>query len=754
MVEEMLKRIKLTNPDDYFSGLNTRNEKGVYFYRIHGYSPEIHAFIRKYYETARKSGAVIEGGLRNPDNNQLAYYREMLGTDFRMDKAAIVADLRKWLPRMQPGQMETVAASIYETLAGLKQSGKNDNMLKNAYIKFMCWLFYVFEPIVNRLGNNALPKILYEGAVGSYELLLLSMLSSAGCDIVLLQYQGDDMYRKYDPDSSRSDVLSVPGMEPFPTDFSLKQIRTEIQGQMEVSRLYGELPKHALCTNAWLSGNPLEDIRKAPADRGTDQNLLYNCFLRIRGVEDRTEYPGMLYRLRMELTGSGRNVVVVNDSLQPPSLEEISHIKRNTYQKLDQMVMDLSRNIFPCPDRELRRFMQKAFVDVLWEDTEKNLNRLMNKAVYVLCWLNRYQHDLFSKQTPCFFFMGGCRTESEALFCRFLARLPVDVVIFNPDLNRPCCLNDSFLYEVNYPQSLSLTEYPEENEVRAGTAAFHAEQDMTTSLYQDTGIYRNQQYEKADTIILRTMYEEIPILWNQEVRYRPHFNVTGDTVNMPVIFAKVSGVKDGDISGYRAAIKNLVTPDTLVIKNVPVITAESDNPMKPYVSGFLKNGRLQKRAIKSHASYPYAILREPVQDYILEKLQQFLDRKPVAGMGENGTEYTVVATVLNLDKETVRMIQHMDFTKKNPKLLYVITKETTLSLEDTIYAAFLNYIGFDVLFFVPTGYQCVERYFNKLLFEEHQAGEYLYDLSPTVFDMSQAGSRRSLREIIFGRKGR
>ena len=40
-------------------------------------------------------------------------------------------------------------------------------MLKNAYIKFMCWLYYKFERIINMLGENKIPKILYEGEINS-----------------------------------------------------------------------------------------------------------------------------------------------------------------------------------------------------------------------------------------------------------------------------------------------------------------------------------------------------------------------------------------------------------------------------------------------------------------------------------------------------------------------------------------------------------------------------------------------------------
>ena len=61
-------------------------------------------------------------------------------------------------------------------------------------------------------------------------------------------------------------------------------------------------------------------------------------------------------------------------------------------------------------------------------------------------------------------------------------------------------------------------------------------------------------------------------------------------------------------------------------------------------------------------------------------------------------------------------------------MIFVITGEKILSLEDTITVAFLNMVGFDIVFFVPTGYQSIEKYFNKKTFEEHQIGEYVYDL--------------------------
>lgn len=42
-------------------------------------------------------------------------------------------------------------------------------------------------------------------------------------------------------------------------------------------------------------------------------------------------------------------------------------------------------------------------------------------------------------------------------------------------------------------------------------------------------------------------------------------------------------------------------------------------------------------------------------------------------------------------------------------------------------------------FFVPTGYQSVEKYFNTKVMEEHQIGEYLYDLQVPNFELIPSG---------------
>lgn len=755
----MFEHKELQDLNDYFQDLGNRREKGVYFYRINGYNNEIKNFIQKYYEAARRSGVIIEGKIPNPDEKNLSYYGEIMGMDFQMNMGFISASLKKWLPRMNDYQRENVSMSIYDTLDDMRKAGKNENMLKNAYIKFMCWLYYKFERIVNQLGENTIPKILYEGNISNYELKLITVLSKAGCDIVLLQYKGDADYLKLDGSSRISNELRMTNMTPFPETFNLAWIRKELEEEINNQRLYGTLPQVLNCTNAWITGKGLNDIRTGIQARGNDPKLFYNCFYRINGVEDKLTYLNELYQFQLEIRNSKRKLLILEQNIPKPAMEEISTIHRNNYKRQDQMLLDLSTNIRYTANIKLQRLMHKAFIDVLLEESKipgMNLNKLTNKAVYLLCWLKRYQADLFLNwnmpDVSCFIYLGGCKTENEAMFVRFLAKLPIDVLILNPNLNTKCCLEDKMLYEINYVESLVVEKFPRENgEIHMGTAAYHAERELDTIMYQGSGIYRNQQYGKANTVTLQTMYEEIAILWDQELKYRPNFSTVDEVVNVPVIFSKISGVKEGLMPLYWESIKNLITDNAVLVKHVPYIRSTDANPIKAHVTEFYKNGKLQRKKIKEHPCYQYGFLREEMQEHILDKLQLLIEQRTIQGTFENGTEYTIISTVLNMNKEIVRLIQKFDFTKKNPKFIYINTTEDIISLEDSILAAFLNLAGFDVLFFVPTGYQSIEKYFNRKIMEEHQIGDYIYDLRVPDFGTIPSNTRHSWREKIFKR---
>ena len=743
---------------DYFSACSRRREQAVFFYRVAGYSGEVAAFLTQYDQAARTNGVVIEGRIPNPDPKQLDYLAEMMGSDFQLDAGFLTQKLTRWLPRLTGAQREAVVTAMTATLQDLQVHGKNENMLRNAYIKYMCWLYYKFERILGRLGGDELPKILYDGTVSSYELQLLVILARAGADIVLLERAGDAGYLRCDPTSQYAGLYQAPGLTPFPADFSLRQLREQGRQQAERQKLYGAPAGIAPCTNAWMKTPDGKEILTAVRARGDDPKLFYNAFVVQYGVEDKLLFPSDMVAFYQQLKREGRKVCLENGRLPPPTPEEIAAVRRRNHQTAEQLAADLAANLQYPNNQQLQTLMRQAFLDVVLEEDKAvggNLNRLLNKAVYLVAWMKRYQKDLFQNwQAPevgVFLLFGACSGDNEALFLRLLAKLPVDVLVLLPDLNAPCVLKDPALLDLHKEHSLPMTDFPvEPSQMRVRTAAYQAEREMDSILYQNTGLYRAKQHQKAEAVTLQTMYEEIGLLWDQELKYRPGFAAEGDTVTVPVLLEKICGIKDGPILPYWLEIKKLVTPETTLVTKLPWQTGLEANPMKPYATQFLRQGRLQREKIKQHKDYPYGILRPEIQDYLLDKLQVLLDEKLIAGTYQNGTEYTIVSTILGLPKDLLRRIQNFDFTKKNPKLIIISTTEETLSLEDSILVAFLNLVGFDILFFVPTGYQSIEKYFQKPFANEHQLGPYHYDLQVPDFRTLHEGGKSSIRKL-FGR---
>lgn len=799
----MQTRLQLTQFDDFWKPLGARQTPGVYFCRIAGYSPGLVQFLEQAMQKRAQMPMQITGKLQNPDGNQLSYLQGALGNAFQCDAAFFETQLKKWLPRLSDAQRTQIANAICQVLEAQRAQGKNENMLRNAYTKFMCWMYYRFEQLLHLLGKDPLPRILYDGELSSHEFQLFCILAQAGCDILLIEPEGDAKYQKLDPKNEQSTLCTWAGNAPFPQDFSLehmlKTYRPPVQSQhpaVSIARPQAsrpappppraQLPRPqpvqrtpqtprtpqavhieprpqrqrtpaelfpnapVIAPNTWLSGNLPADSLTEPATRGERSDYTYTMFVRILGVEDKSSYERDLFLWRKKLEDAGRHVMILEE-LPVPTPDETARVARSNAQSGAQVIASLLPMLRPTANGKLDAAAGRALAEILTELTEANEPpmRIKNKGVYLVCWFNRYFRTLFegysAGKLPVLFYFGICHTAFEALFLRFLARLPLDILEIYPEQTEACCLSDKLLFERVYPETLHLEHFPESADaVSYRTAAYHAEQELTETLYQDSGLYRAHQYQKAAAVSLQTMCEEVYILWDKEAVYRPGFEVIDDTVLVPVLTAKVSGVKNRDTGAYWSQVKRMIDADTICITRLPYMQPVDESRLNPV--SFIKNKKLQREALKNSPAYPYGLLRPEVQDFLLDKVQLLLDSGLIRGTFSQGMEYKILSVAMNLPKEIVRILQKADFTQAVPKVLVAATGETSCSLEDSILFALLHNVCFDVVLFVPTGYQIIEKYYTEPLFTEHQAGEYLYDLQPPYLSGASAGG-----EGIFSR---
>lgn len=747
----MLLHQKIKGLEDFFKRQNERKPKGVYFYRINSYDETILEFIRKYYDLAKREGAIIDKNIENPTADNIAYFNEIIGDKYVHGPGFMAEALKKWLPRIKDYQRASIADGIYDTLEVLRRQGKNIDILKNNFIRIMCWLYYNFYNIMERLGNDDVPKIIFWGNVNFSELSTLKILSNAGADIILVQPGGDSKYMTIDPKSEYSIDLGM-GSESFPAGFDLQWLLKQHEEDKSKRLLYSNKANAKANTNTWLSGDLFEDLKNTR--RGENTSFFYNMFARINGCDNRNTYVNNLYLLYQDLKKANRSIKVINNKITNPSVDEISKIKRGNYANENQLIMDLKKNI-NLKSNTFIDVARDAFVDTMIETGKlmnMDLNKMMNKGIYILCWFQRYIPDLLGNTdihspAPILIYFGNVETDTESLFLNMVAKLPIDVIIFNPE-KKGDKLTGEKLYEVHFEETLKVNEYPTDgNNLSMGTMAYNAERDLDTMMYSDTGMYRDMQFSKANIIKLSTTYEEINIYWKQEARFRPNFSTVDDIVNIPVMFAKISGVANSDTNTYFQNIKDLLTDTTLIYKNENIY--DRNCTVAAGVPSFFKNGRLDREGIKHSQIYKYDYLRAETQDYILDKLSELLRRKTIAGTGQNGTEYKIITIVLDLPKEILRFIQSFDFTKCPPKLIIVNTTETVISLEDSIIVAFLNLIGFDIVFFIPTGYDNVNKYFNNQIMEEHIIGNYLYDIA--IPDFNRLRSVKEKKKSFFSR---
>ena len=200
-----------------------------------------------------------------------------------------------------------------------------------------------------------------------------------------------------------------------------------------------------------------------------------------------------------------------------------------------------------------------------------------------------------------------------------LSKMPIDVIILNPSKANVITPDDPTLLIVDEMDVTNIDKFPTDiSNIRMSTVASSAERELDTLLYQDSGIYRDRQFSKANSLILDTMYEEIAILWDQEPKFRQGYTTVNDHIILPTIFTKVSGVKDGDVKKYWNSIQTLITPETTVItSSTNLLTLKEDD--KQLARLFLLRDGVDREKIKSHSSFKYSYLREDVIEFMFDK---------------------------------------------------------------------------------------------------------------------------------------
>ncbi|MBP3201130.1 MAG: hypothetical protein J6M39_05745 [Lachnospiraceae bacterium] len=255
------------------------------------------------------------------------------------------------------------------------------------------------------------------------------------------------------------------------------------------------------------------------------------------------------------------------------------------------------------------------------------------------------------------------------------------------------------------------------------TIGYKASKEMEEMLYKDSGIYKYKQIKKAASITLKSAHQEIELLWNQDVKYRPGFAIDGEYAKIPVFFSKVNGILDNKFK-YWKYVKSLITKNSVLIRNFNIIKLNFFRRLRFKFINCFNNGNLDVEKLMKCKLYKYGTLQKSIQLHLIEKVKFIIDNRIFRGTFVSGTENKIITVFLNLPTNILRLIHNFDFTGKNPKIIYINVKSEMMPIEDAIIIVLLHYIGFDIVLFTPSGVNCIDQYLNVELINEYQIGEY------------------------------
>ena len=684
------------------------------------------------YAAAKKSGLFFEGRLPMAATTEITAASAYTAADFN-DERSVKVGLQSWLSAQRlPYSAEKLAPALQEAI---KNCGANG---RNTYYVVLCWLIKYL---------NVKPQtLLYIGAANLRELYFLYLMSLAGVNVTYVSYGQDKDFDKFPHSDS---VKTVGGKMSGELQIDFAHIDLSKAAQMSAMRAAAEQVSGAVnqlrTTAAGIFQDFMVDHRTRVVknggvfkDGGADNIPVY-CAALI-GYDDEAVYNNMLLKFKEGFAGSKKQLIFIEKPLDNPNAEEIKQLgsvnRTSVSQMIDELALLIKLNGDPVrtvlAQTELRKLLDRLYTG--------NPTVVYNYGSKLITWLYRCtqarKYAVQYEDIPLILYYGDI-SQSELYFLHFMSLCGFDVLYITPNkqlLDITVDKNlDNRMQIFQLPQSRESGSYPSKAiKMKVATVAYSAERELDTMLYGgDAGIFRDFQFPNSQTVTLKTTLEEIGILWKQEAKYRQGFATSGNLVTVPNIFAKISGVKDGNLSVYWDEIRDRLTPETILRIKGSAPPPQTNIDLSAY-RAYYRNGQIDSEKLKASTLNRFSYLPDRIQDMLLFKLQEAADSGFLKLSGDE-LMCSIMHYGLNLDKEFMKLLQSFDFTKQLPKLIWIDAVEQTFTLEECVQLVLCNLIGFDILIYTPTGYKNLETFVSSDAFEEHTMNEFLYNMEVPRF---------------------
>lgn len=516
-----------------------------------------------------------------------------------------------------------------------------------------------------------------------------------------------------------------------------------------------------------LPKDVLESHKTRLTTRGgcfTEEELIPVYFTAMIGCpQDIDTYKNMLFTLKDDIIKSGKLPIYIDHEMRNPEPDEVNCFKTVNRTDKRQMISALTAIVNVGNDELRTGFAKKSLYNILQGMVNETPGKIFNTGVKLVTWMNRITSNPGfinkNKEIPIILYYGNI-TVTEIIFLHFMSSLGIDVIYFCSDRNVLTSINenntDSKMQVFDLAGTCPVFPFPDKLvKAKVATVAYSAERELDKMLYGDNMMFRDFQFSDMQSMTLKTTYEEIGILWDQDVKYRSGFDVRDNKVLVPNIFAKISGVPDGNLNEYWDDIRSKLTYTTILSLKAPAYKQSDQfslNAYKPFYGGTT----LFIEQIMASPLNKYSFLSDKIQYLIFNKMQEAIDSGFIKLEGDTLVEQ-VMYVGLNLERDILRTIQKFDFTKATPKYIIIDAIEDTFSIIECIQLVLYNLLGFDILIYTPTGYKNIETYVNDKAFECYTMNEFVYSVTVPKFKIPTAPPTTNSNTGLFNRlfkKGR
>lgn len=487
-----------------------------------------------------------------------------------------------------------------------------------------------------------------------------------------------------------------------------------------------------------LTEDLLEDHSARLFSRGGHFNksqLIPVYFLLISGCYEEDTYNNFLYSLRDDIKKTNRPFAFIDTPLEEPGAAAEYMLSGIDTSCSGSVISGLCGQVNINSDPGRTQLAQKVLGDMLSCSRTDVLDIGMS-LVYKFNIVANAIETGTSDDIPIVMYYGN-PTPKDVLFLCFMQRSGFDVICVSPDKScenafEICPFADK-LQKIELPMSANIKPFPQKLvKTKIATVAYNAERELDTMLYGGDTIFRDRQFDKMDSVVLKTTFDEISILWDQPAKFRSGFAVRGDRVIVPTIFAKVNGVDDGNLKDYWNMTEDLLTPDSIYIIKSPSYKRPGLNITRIYAP-YHDGNKLNIPELMRSPLNKYGFLSEALQNLIMEKMQAAIDDGMLEMDNPAETVDYIMYAGLNLDRRVLQLLQKYDYTKDIPKFVVVDAIEEPFSKLECTQLLLFSYLGFDVLILSPSGYRDIEAYVSDDAFETHTMNQFPYNVSVPRF---------------------